>query len=135
MSKKLSPVQSKPVFDRITPSLLRAMPYAHKGKKIDILIETDEFTCLCPWSGLPDFAKLLITYIPDGKVIELKSLKYYIQSYRMVGILHEDAANTILEHLVKSIKPEYLKVELTFNLRGGIKTTVRREYPARKQNV
>lgn len=104
------------------------MPYNYRGKKIDITIETQEFTCLCPWSGLPDFALLNITYTPDKKVIELKSLKYYIQSYRMVGILHEDAVNKITEDILKKIKPQYMKVELIFNLRGGIKTTVKREY-------
>jgi len=130
MKKTKSYTLLQPVFDKITPSLLRAMPYAYKGKKIEIVTETEEFTCLCPWSGLPDFAKLIITYIPDKKVIELKSLKYYIQSYRMVGILHEDAVNTITEDLIKIAKPRYLKVELIFNLRGGIKTTVKREYPS-----
>ena len=118
----------RPIFDRPSSSLLRAMPYKWRGKKIEIVVESDEFTCLCPWSGLPDFAKLGVTYVPDGKIIELKSFKYYTQSYRMTGILHEDAANRILEDLVAVSKPLSMKVELIFNLRGGIKTTVTREY-------
>lgn len=119
---------AKPVFDRPSPALLRAMPYNWRGKKIEIVVESDEFTCLCPWSGLPDFAKLRVAYTPDAKIVELKSFKYYIQSYRMTGILHEDAANRILEDLVAVSKPLAMKVELVFNLRGGIKTTVTREY-------
>ncbi len=107
------------------------MPYNYSGKKIEIVIETQEFTCLCPWSGLPDFAQLNITYTPAQKVIELKSLKYYIHSYRMVGVLHEDAVNKILEDLVKRVKPKYMRVELIFNLRGGIKTTVLGEYKSK----
>lgn len=117
-----------PVFNNISPDILKAMPYNYSGKNIEIIVETLEFTCLCPWSGLPDFATLNITYTPDKKVIELKSLKYYIHSYRQVGILHEDAVNRITEDLVKKIKPRNMKVEIIFNLRGGIKTTVRREY-------
>lgn len=101
MKKTKHPSAQHLIFNKITPALLRAMPYSYRGKEIEITTETDEFTCLCPWSGLPDFAKLTITYIPDEKVVELKSLKYYIQSYRMVGILHEDAANSIAEDLIK----------------------------------
>ncbi len=82
-----------PVFDKVTPSLLDVMPYEYPGKKIDIQIESEEFTCLCPWSGLPDFAYLNVTYVPAKVVIELKSLKYYLQSYRMVGMVHESVVN------------------------------------------
>lgn len=111
------------------------MPYSGRGKRIEILVETPEFTCLCPWSGLPDFAHLSVTYVPDAKVVELKSFKYYIQSYRMVGILHEDAVNKICDDLTSAIRPEELKVELVFNLRGGIKTTVMREYNRGKRET
>ena len=72
----------KLIFDRVTPSLLEVMPYEYRGKKIEINIESEEFTCLCPWSGLPDFAYLNISYVPDKVVVELKSLKYYLQSFR-----------------------------------------------------
>jgi 7-cyano-7-deazaguanine reductase len=129
--KKIHPTKSAgevPVFDRIAPELLRVMPYAGGRKKIDILVETSEFTCLCPWSGLPDFARLAVRYVPDAKVVELKALKFYIQSYRMVGILHEDAANRICDDLAEAARPRELTVEITFNLRGGIKTTVTRQY-------
>lgn len=118
----------KPIFDKITPSFLTPIPYEYKGKNIDILVESEEFTCLCPWSGLPDFALLNISYVPGNSLIELKSLKYYVQSFRMVGIVHENAVNRILEDLVKAVKPKSMTVELVFNLRGGIQTTVRREF-------
>jgi len=119
----------KAVFGTISPGLLAVMPYEFPGKKIDIVIETDEFTCLCPWSGLPDFADLKIVYVPEKDVIELKSLKYYLQSFRMVGIVHESAVNRILSDLSEAVDPISMSVELVFRLRGGIKTTVRAELP------
>ncbi|MCX5782376.1 MAG: preQ(1) synthase [Elusimicrobia bacterium] len=125
MKKQIS---DKPVFNKVSPELLEVMPYQYKGKRIDINIESEEFTCLCPWSGLPDFAYLNINYVPDTVVVELKSLKYYLQSYRMVGIVHESAVNKILEDLVKTVKPKSMTVELVFNPRGGITTTVKAEY-------
>ncbi len=121
----------KPVFDKISPSFLTAIPYDYPGKNIEIRTDTEEFTCLCPWSGLPDFALLNVSYVPGRSLIELKSLKYYIQSYRMVGIVHENAVNRILEDLVKAVKPRSMTVELVFGLRGGIQTTVKREYKNR----
>ena len=118
----------EPVFTKVSPELLEVMPYEYKGKNIDIEIETDEFTCLCPWSGLPDFAQIRITYIPEKVVIELKSLKYYLQSFRMVGMVHESVVNKILSDLSKASKPKNMEVELVFNPRGGITTTVRAQY-------
>lgn len=126
MKKKLT--QAKPVFTKITPSLLEVMPYEYAGRKIEVTIESEEFTCLCPWSGLPDFAYLTIRYMPDKTVIELKSLKYYLQSYRMVGIVHESAVNRVLEDLVRAANPRSMSVELVFNVRGGITTTVQANY-------
>jgi 7-cyano-7-deazaguanine reductase len=113
---------------KISTELLDSMPYEFPGKDIEIKIETDEFTCICPWSKLPDFAHLTINYVPKKLVVELKSLKLYIQSYRMVGIVHESAVNTIMRDLVKKVSPKSMTVELVFNVRGGIKTTVKREY-------
>lgn len=118
----------KTVFNKITPSLLEIMPYEYSGKQIDINIETDEFTCLCPWSGLPDFATLKIKYVPNKYVIELKSLKYYLHSYRQVGMVHESVVNKVLEDLSKASKPYEMTVELVFKTRGGINTTVKAEY-------
>lgn len=116
------------VFDRVTPGLLEVMPYEFPGRPIDITIETEEFTCLCPWSGLPDYALLTIKYVPDMVVVELKSLKMYLQSYRMVGMVHESVVNRLLKDLVAVVGPVSMSVELVFNIRGGISTTVRAEY-------
>lgn len=119
---------SQPEFNKISPGLLAAMDYEYPGKKIEIIVETEEFTCLCPWSHLPDFALLKIAYVPDKLCVELKSLKLYIQSFRNVGIVHESVVNRILADLVKVVKPKELHVEAVFNLRGGLKTTVKSDY-------
>jgi len=87
-----------------------------------LVYETDEFTCVCPWSGLPDFARLVIRYIPSHTLVELKSLKYYLTSYRNVGILQEHAVNRILNDLVQLIRPVSMVVESEYKERGGIKT-------------
>lgn len=121
-------------FKNMDCKILKTIDYEYRGKKIEILISTDEFTCLCPWTGLPDFATLRINYIPAKKCIELKSLKYYLQSYRNAGIVHESAVNKILEDIVHICSPLYICVELSFRTRGGINTTVRREY-RRNKNV
>jgi 7-cyano-7-deazaguanine reductase len=117
----------KVVFDKISPEILLRMPYEYKGKDIWIEIESNEFTCICPWSKLPDFANLKIKYIPKHFCVELKSLKYYLQSYRNVGIVHESVVNKIFEDIKICVKPKKLVVELEFFIRGGIKTVVRRE--------
>jgi 7-cyano-7-deazaguanine reductase len=120
--------KTMPVFDGARSQLLESMPYQYEGKDIDIRIETAEFTCLCPWTGLPDFALLKISYVPAKNVVELKSLKMYLQSFRMTGIVHESAVNKISEDLIAKIKPQKLIVEMEFGIRGGLKTTVKREY-------
>jgi len=120
--KKLK--EFNPVFTKVSPEFLEAMPYEYTGKNIEVKIESDEFTCLCPWSGLPDFAKITISYIPAKVVVELKSLKYYLMSYRMTGMVHESVVNRILADLVKAAKPKSISVELVFKTRGGIVTTV-----------
>ncbi|MDR3050066.1 MAG: preQ(1) synthase [Elusimicrobiota bacterium] len=117
-----------PIFNKISPNLLDAMPYQYIGQDILVNIETAEFTCLCPWTGLPDYAHLTIRYTPDKTVVELKSFKMYLQTYRMVGIVHESAVNKIKEDLIKLIKPKNMFVELKFGARGGIITTVSAQY-------
>ena len=112
--------------------MLEAMPYEYAGKDIEVEVETDEFTCLCPWSGLPDFATVRISYVPAKTVVELKSLKFYLQSYRMVGMVHESVVNCILKDLSASVKPKRMQVEIIFAVRGGITTTVRAQYPPKK---
>ncbi len=114
--------------EAVRNDVLETFDYEYLGKRTELCINTDEFTCLCPWSGLPDFANLTISYVPDRKCIELKSFKYYILSYRSVGIVHEHVVNKILDDLVKVSDPVEMHVEMEFNLRGGIKTTVKANY-------
>jgi 7-cyano-7-deazaguanine reductase len=87
-----------------------------------------EFTCLCPKTGLPDFACIYIEYIPDKLCIELKSFKEYIVAYRNLGIFHEHVVNRILDDIKKVAHPRFLKVTGVFNVRGGIQTTVTAEW-------
>ena len=111
-------------------SALETLPYEYSGKNIIVTIDTDEFTAVCPFSGLPDFATIRISYIPTRVVIELRSLKYYLFSYRNVGIYQEHLVNRILEDLVKCARPEWMKVEADYRIRGGIHTVATREYRA-----
>jgi 7-cyano-7-deazaguanine reductase len=101
----------------------------YTDRDYNVHVEFPEFTCLCPRTGLPDFARIIIDYIPDKKIIELKSLKLYFVSFRNVGIFHENVVNRILDDLVSVCKPRQAKVCAEFNVRGGIKTIVSAEYP------
>ena len=87
-----------------------------------------EFTCLCPKTGQPDFATLLLDYVPDRLCVELKSLKLYIWSFRDEGKFHEAVTNEILYHLVKATKPHFMRLTARFYVRGGIFTTVVAEH-------
>ena len=89
-----------------------------------IHMEMPEFTCLCPKTGQPDFATLMLDYVPDKLCIELKSLKLYIWSFRNEGHFHEDVANRILGDLAKAVKPRYMRLTAKFYVRGGIFTSV-----------
>ena len=100
--------------------------YPDKDYKVEI--KTNEFTCICPKTGLPDFAEIRIEYVPDKRCAELKSFKLYLHSFRQVGIFHEHAVNRLLDDFVKACKPRRAYVEMTFNPRGGITTTVTSEY-------
>ncbi len=91
----------------------------------EINISFPEFTCLCPRSGYPDFATIRINYIPDKKIIELKSLKLYLNSFREIHISHEEATNKIYSELVEILKPKFIEVIGDFNPRGNVKTVVR----------
>jgi 7-cyano-7-deazaguanine reductase len=96
-----------------------------------IHMEIPEFTCLCPMTGQPDFATLLLDYIPDRTCVELKALKLYIWSYRDQGAFHEAVTNKILGDLVDATKPRYMRLEARFWVRGGIYTTVVAEHRKR----
>jgi 7-cyano-7-deazaguanine reductase len=87
-------------------------------------MEIPEFSCLCPMTGQPDFATLLIDYVPDRTCVELKSLKLYVWSYRDQGAYHEAVSNKILQDLVGATRPRYMRLTARFNVRGGIFTTV-----------
>jgi len=104
--------------------VLDAIEYKYTGKDIEIKITTREFTSICPLSGLPDFGRITITYVPDRKCVELKSLKYYLLSYRNVGVFYEHVVNLIAEDLVNILSPARLSVLGEFTARGGIKTAV-----------
>jgi 7-cyano-7-deazaguanine reductase len=93
------------------------------------VIKTNEFTAVCPWTGLPDTGDLTIKYVPDLYCIELKSLKYYLLSYRQVGIVQEHAASRILDDLVKTCDPGSMTVRLDYTPRGGLHTVVTVRYP------
>jgi len=94
-----------------------------------ILIEIPEFTCVCPKTGLPDFATLTLEYVPDRLCVELKSFKLYLLAYREVGIFHEHVANRVLDDFVRFVKPRSAQLTGLFNPRGGISTTVTVRYP------
>ncbi len=100
----------------------------YSGKEYTVEITIPEFTCVCPKTGLPDFATIAIHYVPDERCVELKSLKEYIVFYRNVGIFHEHAVNKILEDFVRACAPRSVEVSGDFNIRGGIKTVVKANY-------
>src|SRR3954465_10153077 len=93
-----------------------------------IHMEIPEFTCVCPMTGQPDFATLVLDYVPDRLCVELKSLKLYVWSYRDVGTFHEAVTNKILSDLVRATQPRLMRLEARFNVRGGIYTTVVAEH-------
>lgn len=115
--------------DTIDSAVLQVLEYGYKGERdIEIEIDQPEFTSVCPISGLPDFGCITIRYTPKDKIIELKSVKYYLLQYRNVGIFYEHLVNRILEDLVSVVHPRYMEVVGTFTPRGGITTTGRVEY-------
>jgi 7-cyano-7-deazaguanine reductase len=107
--------------ERINPTGLETFPY--EGPKQWVEYKTQEFSAVCPFSGLPDFGELVIEYIPRAKCVELKSLKYYLLSYRNVGIYQEHAAARLFQDIEKLLEPQFLKITLTYQTRGGIDTT------------
>lgn len=114
----------------VRADVLETFPYEYAGSPAVVEIDTDEFTAVCPWSGLPDFGRLVVRYLPTARVLELRSLKYYLLSYRSVGIFQEHAANRILQDLVHACQPAWMELELDYRIRGGIHTVVRTRWPA-----
>ena len=113
----------------VRPDVLETFPYEYAGSATVVEIDTDEFTAVCPWSELPDFGRLVIRYLPKDRVLELRSLKYYLLSYRQVGIFQEHAANRIIGDLVHVTAPVWMELELDYRVRGGIHTVVRTRWP------
>ena len=120
-----------PVKDEgtVDAQCLLTFRYDYPEQKSQVEVDTDEFTAVCPWTGLPDYGNLLISYVPDQCCIELKSLKYYLLSYRDVGIVQEHAANRILNDLVAACRPRSMRITLDYKVRGGLHTSVSVEYP------
>ena len=111
-----------------TSKVLEVFPNPKPSRDYTIHIESPEFTCLCPKTGQPDFATLKLEYIPDAFCVELKSWKIYLWSYRNEGGFHEDLTNKILDDLVETLNPRYIRLTADFNVRGGIYTTVTAEH-------
>jgi len=109
-------------------AVLEAIPFDYPDSATEVVYETEEFTTVCPWTGLPDFARLVIRYVPHHSLVELKSLKYYLTSYRNVGILQEHTVNRILQDLVQLLEPASMVIEADYKERGGLKTKVVARY-------
>lgn len=101
--------------------------YPDRDYVVDLTIP--EFTCICPKTGLPDFATIKVSYGPSKVCLELKSLKLHLVEYRDVGIFHEHLVNKLMDDFVKACRPRWMRIEVVMNPRGGIATTVSAEYP------
>ena len=111
--------------DIIKADVLDCIEYEFKSQRdIDIMIKQPEYTSLCPMSGLPDVGCITIKYRPNAKIVELKSLKYYLLQYRSVGIFYESLVNRILDDLVSVLEPKFMEITGNFTARGGITTAV-----------
>ncbi len=115
-------------FDEVKTNQLEPWPNPHPDRDYITHFEIPEFTCLCPRSGFPDFATIVIDYVPDKFVVELKSLKLYINSYRDRQISHESSTNTILNELVAVLDPRWMRVVGDFTVRGNVKTIIFTEH-------
>ncbi|MCX5680764.1 MAG: preQ(1) synthase [Candidatus Omnitrophica bacterium] len=128
MAKKTYEGLQENIRNLKTPSI-DTLENKYPDREYLVHLSTDELTCICPKTGLPDFATINVDYKPGTKCLELKSFKYYLIFYRNVGIFHEHLTNKILDDIVKACHPRYAKVEVVMNPRGGIATTVIAEYP------
>ena len=106
---------------------LEAFPNRTPDRYYLVTLETDEFTCMCPVTKQPDFASILVEYVPDKKIVESKSFKLYIWSYRNEAAFHEHVVNQILDDLIAALEPHYCKVTGEFNVRGGVGIKVEAE--------
>ena len=114
---------------------LETFPNHHPQRDYIVRLETDEFTCVCPATGQPDFAALTVDYVPGPRILESKSFKLYLWSYRERGVFHEHLVNTILEDLGAALDPRWCRVRGAFKVRGGIAITVEAEHGTRPPNA
>jgi 7-cyano-7-deazaguanine reductase len=114
--------------EAIDADMLEAMPFEYPGSATEVAYVYPEFTSVCPWTGLPDFGELTVSYIPCDKLVELRSLKYYFNSFRNVGILQEHVVNRVKNDLVRLLNPLSLTVKARFRPRGGIATEVQADF-------
>lgn len=110
---------------------LETFPNRHPGRDYLVRLETDEFTCVCPATGQPDFATITVEYVPGDRIVESKSFKLYLWSYRNEGVFHEHVTNRILDDLVAALEPRWCRVRGAFSVRGGIRITVEAEHGTR----
>jgi 7-cyano-7-deazaguanine reductase len=122
---RVNPEQPMPTRPSVS---LETFPNPQSARDYRVHMEIPEFTCLCPKTGQPDFATLLLDYVPDKLCVELKSLKLYIWSFRDRGAFHEAVTNEIVDDLARALAPRYLRLEARFFVRGGIYTTVVAEH-------
>lgn len=114
--------------EELDTSILEVFPYEYPNREITVEYRTEEFTSVCPYSGLPDFATLRISYVPDQDCLELKSLKYYLYAYRQVRMFNEHIVNKLIEDLVAAAKPKHMTIVGEFTNRGGMFNTVTAKY-------
>ena len=119
----------------IAEAALEAVPNPSQERDYVVDFTIPEFTCLCPISNFPDFATIRIKYIPGDKIVELKSLKLYINNYRDREIFHEQVVSTILDDMVEVCEPKWIWIEGDFNVRGNIKTKIRATFGTRPSDV
>jgi 7-cyano-7-deazaguanine reductase len=111
---------------------LETFPNRHPDRRYVVRLESDEFTCVCPATGQPDFATITVEYIPDQRILESKSFKLYLWSFRNEGVFHEHVTNTMLDDLVSALQPHWCRVTGAFKVRGGIAITVVAEHGQRQ---
>ena len=107
---------------------LETFPNRNPQRDYVVELQTSEFSCLCPKTGQPDFAEILIRYVPDECIVESKSLKLYLWTYRNEGVFHEHFANQLLDDLISALHPRWCRVEVNYNPRGGIGILVTAEH-------
>lgn len=133
MAKKKSYKKLQEDIREIKLPELEVWENKYRDRDYQVAIDTPEFTCLCPKTGLPDFASIRIEYEPDRFCLELKSYKEYLMAFRDVGIFHEHVINRIFDDFIEACRPHRARITGEFNVRGGIKTTVAREYESQGQ--